>query len=269
MDRKDKLKQLNELKKNILAISLASSIVLSTSACSNQNEPYFSESLSIDDYFESHDESDCIAVNYIDNTKLDGKTFEEWKEIYNEARSNAIYDEKKNMYKPMRESSEISLNRALYSMGLLVLKGQVIETLGVHPENVDDIKVVGASKDNDNMIQVVYRTYETKKATGNIDTKVVTNKDESYDLKSMGKELVEIIIKAGDQKTSSSNDLSDYDEAYQKICEFMLCKGTINDSFFSGRSIDFSFDPVKVVNFNEKHDPELQATLVKTTETVK
>ena len=269
MERKDKLKKLNELKKSILAISLSSTVVLSASACSNQNEPYFSETLSMEDYFESHDESNCIAVNYIDNTMLDGKTFEEWKDIYNEVRSHAIYDEKKVMYKPTSENSEICLNRALYSMGLLVLKGQIIETLGVQPENVDEIKVIGASKDNDNMVQVAYRTYETKKATGNINTIVTTNKNESYDLKNMGKELVDIIIKAGDQKISSTNNLNDYDEAYQKICEFMLCKGTINDSLFSGKSIDFSFDPVKVLNFNEKNDPNLQKTMVKTTDPVK
>ena len=33
MERKDKLKKLNELKKSILALSLASTVVLSASAC--------------------------------------------------------------------------------------------------------------------------------------------------------------------------------------------------------------------------------------------
>ena len=92
MERKDKLKKLNELKRSIIAMSLATTVVLGVSGCSNEDEPYYSEELSIEDYFESHDEDNCYAVSYIDNTKFDGKTFEEWNNVYKEARSNSIYD---------------------------------------------------------------------------------------------------------------------------------------------------------------------------------
>ncbi len=269
MERKDKLKKLNELKKSILALSLASTVVFSASACSNGDEPYFSESLSMEDYFESHDEDNCYALNYIENATVNDKTFEEWKEMYITARSSAIYDQSADKYKPASKNNADTMNRALYAMGLLVLKGQVIETLGVHPGNVNDIKIVGATKENSNMVKIIYRTYTNEKATGNIDTWVMSKKDESYDLKGKGNDLAGIVVAASNNKISDSDDLRDYDEAYQEICEFMLCKGTTGQNFLGDRSIDFSFDPVKVVNFNEKHDPELQATLVKTTETVK
>lgn len=269
MERKDKLKKLNELKRSIIAMSLATTVVLGVSGCSNEDEPYFSEELSIEDYFESHDEDNCYAVSYIDNTKFDGRTFEEWNNVYKEARSNSIYDGDTNTYKPSSENSEIIMNRALYSMGILVLKGQVIESLNIAPENITEIKIVAASKDNNDLVRVSYKTYEVKKATGNIDTNVVSYKDESYDLKGKAGNLLRIIVSAGDQKLSSSHDLADYDEAYQKISEFMLCKGTPSDGLLSGKTIDFSLDPVKVIKFNEKHDPEHQTTMVKTTETVK
>ncbi len=269
MERKDKLKKLNELKKSILALSLASTVVFSASACSNGDEPYFSESLSMEDYFESHDEDNCYALNYIENVTVDDLTFEQWKEVYISARSNAIYDQGADKYMPADEYSAKIMNRALRAMGLLVLKGQIIEALDINPSYVDKIEIVGATKENNNMVKIIYRAYTNEKATGNIDTKVTTNKDESYDLKGKGNDLADVIVAAGNNKISDSDDLRDYDEAYQEICEFMLCKGTPSDGLFSGKTIDFSFDPVKVVNFNEKHDPELQATLVKTTETVK
>lgn len=269
MERKDKIKKLNELKKSIIALSLASTVVLSASACSNSDEPYFSETLSVEDYFESHDENNCYALNYIENAVVDKLTFEQWKEAYIAARSNAIYEQSTDKYKPADEASAKTMNRALYAMGLLTLKGQVIEALGINPNNIDDIKIVGATRENNNMVKVVYKTYTKEKATGNIDTWVVTNKNESYDLKGKGDDLVYTIVAASNNKISNSNDLRDYDEAYQEICEFMLCKGTPSDGLFSGKTIDFSFDPVKVVKFNEEHDPEHQATMVKTTETVK
>lgn len=263
MERKDKIKKINELKRRIIAMSLATTVVLGVSGCSNEDEPYFSEELSIEDYFESHDEGNCYAVSYIDNTEFDGRTFEEWNNAYKEARSNSIYDENTNTYKPSSENSEIVMNRALYSMGILVLKGQVIESLNIAPENITEIKIVAASKDYNDLVRVSYKTYEVKKATGNIDTNVVSYKDESYDLKGKAGDLLEIIVSAEDQKLSPSHDLADYDEAYQKISEFMLCKGTISKNILGDKSIDFSLDPVKVQSFNEEHNPEFQKTMTK------
>mgnify|MGYP004596579731 FL=1 len=42
MERKELLKKLNELKRSVVAISLASTVVLGASACSNEEKPYFS-----------------------------------------------------------------------------------------------------------------------------------------------------------------------------------------------------------------------------------
>lgn len=263
MERKDKLKKLNELKRSIIAMSLATTVILGVSGCSKEDKPYFSEELSMEDYLESHDEDNCYAVNYIDNTKFDGKTFEEWNNIYKEVRANSIYDGTTNKYKPYSENSEMIMNRALYSMGILMLKGQVIESLNISPENVTDIKIVSATKDNNDLVQISYKTYEVKKVTGNINTNVISNKNESYDLKGKAKDLVEIIVSAGDQKLSPSHDLYDYDKAYQKISEFMLCKGQTNTNILGDRSIDFSFDPIKVQTFNVQHNPEFQKTMTK------
>lgn len=263
MERKDKLKKLNELKRSIIAMSLATTVVLGVSGCSKENRPYFSEELSIEDYFESHDEDNCISINYIDNTKFDGKTFEEWNNIYKEVRANSIYDGSTNKYKPFSENSEVLMNRALYSMGILILKGQVIESLNILPENITDIKIVSATKENNDLVQVSYKTYEVKTVTGNIESNVVSNKNESYDLKGKAKDLVEIIVSAGDQKLSSNHDLSDYDNAYQEISEFMLCKGEAHTNILGDKSIDFSFDPVKVQKFNVEHNPEFQKTMTK------
>ena len=161
-------------------ISVASTVVLGASACSNEEKPYFSEELSMEDYFNSHDEENCFMTYYIDNNKVDGKTFEEWNSIYKEARCSAIYDEKTDTYKPSSENSEMVMNRALYSMGLLILKGQIIESLNIMPGNVKDIKVISSSKEADYRAHISYTTYETKKATGNIDTKVMTEKKVEY-----------------------------------------------------------------------------------------
>ena len=166
MERKELLKKLNELKRSVVAISLASTVVLGASACSNEEKPYFSEELSMEDYFNSHDEENCFMTYYIDNNKVDGKTFEEWNSIYKEARCSAIYDEKTDTYKPSSENSEMVMNRALYSMGLLILKGQIIESLNIMPGNVKDIKVISSSKEADYRAHISYTTYETKKATG-------------------------------------------------------------------------------------------------------
>ena len=53
MERKELLKKLNELKRSVVAISLASTVILGASACSNEEKPYFSEELSMEDYFNS------------------------------------------------------------------------------------------------------------------------------------------------------------------------------------------------------------------------
>lgn len=263
MERKELLKKLNELKRSVIAISLASTVVLGASACSSEEKPYFSEELSMEDYFDSHDEENCFMTYYINNNKVDGKTFEEWNDIYKDARSNAIYGEKTDTYKPFSENSEMVMNRALYSMGLSVLKGQIIESLNIMPGNVKDIKVMSSSQEVDYRAQISYTTYETKKATGNIDTKVMSEKNESYDLLGAGKDVLVTIIEAGDQCISTSHNLSDYDNAYQQICEFMLYKGTPDKNFLGDHYIKFNLDPVKVNAFNEEHNKEFQKTMNK------
>lgn len=263
MERKELLKKLNELKRSVVAISLASTVVLGASACSNEEKPYFSEELSMEDYFNSHDEENCFMTYYIDNNKVDGKTFEEWNSIYKEARCSAIYDEKTNKYKPSSENSEIIMNRALYSMGLLILKGQIIESLNIMPGNVKDIKVISSSKEADYRAHISYTTYETKKATGNIDTKVMTEKNISYSLTGAGKDVLITIVDAGDQCISTSHNLNDYDNAYQQICEFMLYKGTPDKNILGDNYIKFNLDPVKVNAFNEEHNKEYQKTMNK------
>lgn len=264
MERKDKIKKLNNLKNSILAISIASTALLSISSCSDSNEPYYDETLSLEDYFSSHDEDNCKAVSYIDSNKINNKTFDEWNEIYKIARSKCIYDESTGTYRPSSKTCETSMCRALNAMGLLVLKGQTVETLNIPLKNLDDIKVLSANEDGECLIKVKYRTYETKKVTGNIDSEVTTEKDEEYKATGKGEDILDIIIKAQNFNISTNDNIEDYDEAYQTICEFMLCKGETSDSLFSGKSIDFSYDPVKVVNFNEEYNPEFQKTMTKT-----
>lgn len=268
MERKEMLKELKDLKRRIVAVSLAATMTLGVSACSKNSEekPYVSESLSMEDYFEPHadSETDCFMTYYIDNADtedLGGKTFEEWDKIYKEARSSLESDEdiKKNKENALKYES--IMNSALYYMGLSVLKGQVLETLQINPNNVEKIRVHYAFDERmEYTVKISCKEQESQKSGSKKDGYM------EYDISpsKIGRNMVETIVAAQNDNISSKHKLTDYDKAYQEICEFMLCKGTTYTSYLSSMpKIKFSLDSNKVKTFNQKNNEGFQKTMQK------
>lgn len=268
MERKEMLKKLNDLKRSLVAVSLAATMTLGVSACSKNSEekPYVSESLSMEDYFEPHadSETDCFMTYYIDNADtedLGGKTFEEWDKIYKEARSSLESDEDIKTNKEEALKYESIMNRALYYMGLSVLKGQVLETLQINPNNVEKIKVHYKFDERMEYTVKISRKEQESQKSG-------SQKDEytEYDISpsKVGRNMIETIVAAQNDDISSKHKLTDYDKAYQEICEFMLCKGTTYTSYLSSMpKIKFSLDSNKVKTFNQMNNEGFQKTMQK------
>ncbi len=272
MERKEMLKELKDLKRRLVAVSLAATMTLGVSACSKNSEekPYASESLSMEDYFEPHADSEksCFMTYYIDNVDtedLGGKTFEEWDKIYKEARSSlaSIEDIKANKKDALKYES--IMNSALYYMGLSVLKGQVLETLQINPNNVEKIRV--HYEFGERMEYTVKISCKDQKGKEQESKKSGNKKDEytEYDITSkIGRNMVETIVAAQYDNISSKHKLTDYDKAYQEICEFMLCKGTTYTSHLSSMpKIKFSLDSNRVKTFNQNNNEGFQKTIQK------
>ena len=126
------------------------------------------------------------------------------------------------MHHIARNSGEFNfknLNKSIENLGLVTLKAKVMDTLAIHPNDINNIEIIYS---NNLICKITKKDKETFE----------------YYLRGNAKEIVNIVINA---QANTMHTIEDIDNAYNKITGFLY-----TDSIIEGKKIIYSTSPQKM-----------------------